>query len=64
MVLMSDPASSNTWAEITARTSVGPLSGQVVIAGMLGYYGALTALGVYSYWVSHIKKSLPATLGA
>ena len=60
MVLMSDPASGNTMAEITARASVGPLSGQVVITGMLVFYGALTVLGVYSYWDSHIKRSLPA----
>ena len=27
---------------------------------MLVFYGALVTLGIYSYWVSHIKKGLPA----
>jgi len=27
---------------------------------MLVFYGALFVLGVYSYWDSRIKKSLPA----
>jgi len=46
--------------EVVSRASIGPLSGEFVIAGMLVFYGALVALGVYSYWISHIKKSLPA----
>jgi hypothetical protein len=27
---------------------------------MLAFYGALLGLGVYSYWDSRIRKSLPA----
>jgi uncharacterized membrane protein len=60
LVLMSHPTSSTSLTEVVSRASIGPLSGQFVIAGMLVFYGALVALGVYSYWVSHIKKSLPA----
>jgi uncharacterized membrane protein len=60
LVLMSHPTSSTSPIEIVSRASIGPISGQIVIAGMLVFYGALAALGVYSYWASHIKKSLPA----
>lgn len=60
VVLMSHPTSSTVPSEVVARASIGPLSGQFVIAGMLVFYGALAVLGVYSYWASHIKKSLPA----
>ena len=60
LVLMSHPTASTSLREVVTRASVGPLSGQVVIAGMLIFYGMLFALGVYSYWVSHNKKSLPA----
>jgi uncharacterized membrane protein len=60
LVLMSHPTSSTSLTEVVARASIGPISGQIVIAGMLIFYGALATLGVYSYWASHIKKSLPA----
>jgi uncharacterized membrane protein len=60
LVLTSHPTSSTSLTEVIARASIGPFPGQFVIVGMLVFYGALIALGVYSYWVSHIKKSLPA----
>ncbi len=60
VVLISYPTSSTTLTEVTVRASIGPFSGKFVIAGMLVFYGALAALGVFSYWVSHTKKSLPA----
>jgi uncharacterized membrane protein len=60
MVLMSHPTSTTSLAEITSRAAVGPISGQIVIAGMLLYYGALFTLGIYSSWASHNKKNLPA----
>ena len=60
VVLMSHPTSSTSLTEIVGRASIGPFSGQFVITGMLVFYSVLVALGVYSYWVSHLKKSLPA----
>lgn len=60
MVLMSHPTSTTSLAEITHRAAVGPVSGQVVITGMLLYYGALLALGIYSSRASHSTKNLPA----
>jgi uncharacterized membrane protein len=60
VVLMSHPTSSTSLTEVIARASIGPFPGQFVIVGMLVFYGALIALGVYSYWISHVKKSLPA----
>lgn len=60
VVLMSHPTSSTSLEEIIARAAIGPFPGLLVIAGMVVFYGALLALGVYSYWHSHIKKSLPA----
>ena len=60
LVLMSHPTTSTSLREIVARASIGPLSGPVVIAGMLVFYGVLLTLGVYSYRVSHSEKNLPA----
>jgi uncharacterized membrane protein len=60
VVLMSFPTSSTSLTEIVSRASIGPISGQIVIAGMLAFYGGLAVLGLYSYWASHIKKGLPA----
>lgn len=60
MVLMSHPTSTTSLDEVVARAAIGPLSGQIVVVGMLFFYGALVALGTFSYWQSHIKKSLPA----
>jgi uncharacterized membrane protein len=60
VVLMSHPSASTSPAEITARAAIGPIPGGAVIAGMLGFYGALAALGIFSYRASHAKKNLPA----
>lgn len=60
VVLISYPTSSTSLAEVIARASIGPISGPIVIAGMLAFYGALAGLGLYSYWASHVQKSLPA----
>ena len=60
VVLTSYPSPSTSITEIITRASIGPISGQVVILGMLIFYGTLVALGFYTYWFSHIKKSLPA----
>ena len=60
VVLVSHPGPTTSLAEFVRRASIGPISGLLVIAGMGLFYGALAALGVYSYWASHIKKSLPA----
>ena len=60
MVLMSHPTNSTSLTEIVSRASIGPVGGQWVMAGMLIFYSGLAALGIYSYWVSRIKKSLPA----
>jgi uncharacterized membrane protein len=60
VVLMSNPTSTTSLSEIIDRASIGPFSGQLVITAMLAFYGALLALGIYSYWHSHIHKSLPA----
>jgi uncharacterized membrane protein len=60
VVLVSYPTSSTSWREFVARASIGPISGQIVIAGMLVFYGALAGLGLYSYWASHVRKGLPA----
>jgi uncharacterized membrane protein len=60
VVLISYPTSTTSLSEIIDRASIGPFSGQVVIAAMLVFYGALLALGVFSYWHSHMHNSLPA----
>jgi uncharacterized membrane protein len=60
VVLTSYPTPTTSITEIVSRASIGPLSGQVVIAGMTVFYGALVVLGIFTYWHSHIKKSLPA----
>lgn len=60
VVLTAHPTATTSLDEIMARAAIGPIPGQVVMAGMLLFYGALLALGVYSYWASRIKKSLPA----
>ena len=60
VVLMSHPTSTTSLSEIVARAAIGPFPGQLVITGMLVFYGALAALGVYSYYASHNEKSLPA----
>jgi uncharacterized membrane protein len=60
VVLMSHPTLSTSLTGIVTRASIGPFSGQFVMAGMLVFYSALVVLGVYSYRVSHLKKGLPA----
>ncbi len=34
--------------------------GHITVRTLLVIYGALLGLGVYSYWASRIRKSLPA----
>jgi len=60
VVLMSHPTSTTSLTEIISRASIGPFSGRIVVVGMLVYYGSLLVLGIYSYWFSHFKNSLPA----
>jgi uncharacterized membrane protein len=60
IVLTSHPTTTTDLNEIIDRAAIGPFSGQVVIIAMLAFYGALLALGIYSYWYSHSNKSLPA----
>jgi uncharacterized membrane protein len=42
------------------RASIGPLSGPIVIVGMLVFYGMLLTLAIYSSKISHSEKTLPA----
>jgi uncharacterized membrane protein len=60
MELSSYPTTTTSLPEMISRASIGPLSGQIVFAGMMVFYGSLAALGIYSFWASRIKKSLPA----
>ncbi len=60
VVLMSGPTPTTDLNTILTRAAIGPFSGRLVILGMLVFYGSLSVLGVYSYWVSHNRKSLPA----
>lgn len=60
MVLMSHPTTAGSWDDIVARAAIGLFPGQLVIAGMLVFYAALIALGIYTHYMSHAKKSLPA----
>jgi uncharacterized membrane protein len=60
LVLSSYPTSTTSLAETVSRASIGPLSGQLIVAGMSVFYGALAALGIYSFWASRVRKDLPA----
>jgi uncharacterized membrane protein len=60
VVLMTHPTPTTSLHEIIARASVGPLPGEVMFLGMIGFYTGLTTLGIYSYWASHRLKKLPA----
>jgi uncharacterized membrane protein len=60
VVLMAHPAPTTSIAEIVGRAAIGPLPGWSVFLGMGIFYGALLALGVYSFWCSRVKKELPA----
>jgi uncharacterized membrane protein len=60
VVLMTYPTSTTSPAESIRRAAVGPLPGWLVFTGMLVFYGALLALGLYSFYASRIRKGLPA----
>jgi uncharacterized membrane protein len=61
VALSSHPTATTSFDEIVRRAAVGPISGLVVIAGMIAFYLALITLWVYSFWVSHYaRKNLPA----
>jgi uncharacterized membrane protein len=60
LVLMSHPTTATSWDEIVSRAAIGLIPGQVVMLAMLVFYGALVVLGIYTHYMSHIKKSLPA----
>lgn len=60
VVLMSRPIPTTDLAVIARRAGIGPFSGWLVIGGMMVFYSGLAALGIFSYYDSHIKKSLPA----
>ncbi len=60
VVLSSYPTTTTSLTEMVSRASIGPLPGQLIIAGMSVFYGALAGLGIYSFWASRIRKSLPA----
>lgn len=60
IALLSHPTATTSFNEVITRAAIGPIPGQFVILGMLVFYGALVVLGIYSYYASHIKKSLPA----
>lgn len=59
-LLASHPNPAHDLGDIVARAAIGPISGVFVIGGMAAFYGALAALGVYSFWKSRMVKSLPA----
>jgi uncharacterized membrane protein len=60
ILLASHPAPAAGPGEIVERAAIGPISGLFVITSMLAFYGALAALGIYSFWKSRVAKSLPA----
>ena len=60
VLLLSHPTATTRPEEFARRAAVGPIPGGLVILGMLAFYGALAALGVYSLWVSRYTNSLPA----
>jgi len=60
LVLMSHPTTSTSLSEIVRRASIGPLSGPIVIVGMLVFYGLLLVLAIYSHRISRSEKTLPA----
>lgn len=60
VVLMTHPTSTTSLQEIIARAAIGPVPGALVFAGMFAFYSGLTAIGIYSYYASHMKKNLPA----
>ena len=60
VVLMTHPTSTTSFSEIIDRASIGPLPGELVFLGMIVFYTGLTALSVYSFWMSRVVKRLPA----
>ncbi len=60
IALLSHPTPTSSIAEVTARAAIGPIPGTIVILVMLIFYGLMAALGFYSYYASHVKKTLPA----
>ncbi len=60
VLLVSHPTATTDLGEIAQRAAIGPIPGLIVIAGMLAFYGALAALGVFSFWKSRVSKTLPA----
>ena len=60
VVLMTHPSTTTSMSEIIARASVGPVPGEVMFLGMMVFYSGLITLGIYSYWMSHRLKRLPA----
>ena len=60
VVLTTHPTMTTSLPEIIERASVGALSGAVVFGGMMLFYSGLVVLGINSFWVSRIKKGLPA----
>lgn len=60
LVLTSHPTPTTSLSEIITRAAIGPIPGQLVIAGMLVFYGSLLVLGIYSRTESHSEKTLPA----
>jgi uncharacterized membrane protein len=60
VVLMTHPTSTTSVSEVIRRASIGPLPGELVFLGMMVFYTGLTALSLYSYWMSRVVKRLPA----
>ncbi len=60
VVLMTHPGTTTSMLEIISRASVGPVPGEVMFLGMMVFYSGLITLGMYSYWMSHRLKRLPA----
>ena len=60
VVLATHPTPTTSLSEMISRAAIGPISGGIIFAGMILFYGGLAALGLYSRWESHRVKHLPA----
>ena len=60
VVLVAYPTPATSLSEVLTRAAIGPVSGVLVFIGVALFYGALIALGVYSYWQSRHAHRLPA----
>ena len=60
VVLMAYPTPSTRVGEVIVRAAVGPVPGTLVVSCMAIFYGALIALGVFSFWASRYSSRLPA----